>query len=134
MSCNIILRIMSNLSCYRYTGSWDTNIGTWDPRQYASASKIITSGKVYSLSLSDTRLVVATADRHIDIFDIRNTNTPLEKRESPLKHQTREVVCLRSGLGFILGSIEVCALKFIVFMLFLLIFCFAVVCHVCCNA
>lgn len=79
-----------------------------DPRSQTSAAKLSLPGKVYSLSLTDNKVVVATADRHIQIFDIRNMqHAPLEKRESPLKYQTRTVSCFLDGSAFAVGSVEV---------------------------
>ena len=79
-----------------------------DPRSQTSATKLSLPGKVYSLSLTDNKVVVATADRHILVYDIRNMqNNPLETRESPLKYQTRTVSCFRDGSAFAVGSVEV---------------------------
>jgi hypothetical protein len=65
------------------------------------------SGKVYSLSLTSTRLVVATADRHIVVYDKRNLAVPEQIRESPLRYLTRQISCFPNGEGFVIGSIEV---------------------------
>lgn len=46
----------------------------WDPRAppgAAQVARVALPGKVYSMSASDTRLVVGMAGRHIDIYDLR---------------------------------------------------------------
>jgi hypothetical protein len=91
-------------------GSWDSTMSVHDPRAQQSAAKISLPGKAYSLSLSDStnRVVVATSDRHILVFDTRNLQAgPEEVRESPLKCQTRDVACFLDGSAFAVGSIEV---------------------------
>ena len=45
------------------------------------------------------RLVVGTAGRQVHIYDIRNMNEPLQKRESSLKFQTRAIRCFPNGEG-----------------------------------
>ena len=56
--------------------------------------------------------MVATADRHIQVYDIHNLqNGPIESRESPLKYQTRKVSCFLDGSAFALGSVEVSKLN-----------------------
>ena len=79
-----------------------------DPRAQQSAEKVSLPGKVYSLSLNANKVVVATSDRHILVFDIRNLQKgPEEVRESPLKFQTRKVSCFLDGSAFAVGSVEV---------------------------
>lgn len=89
-------------------GSWDATLGSWDTRTSTPASAPIgVSGKVYSLSLTSTRVVVATSDRHITVFDKRNLSVPEQIRESPLRYLTRQISCFPNGEGFVIGSIEV---------------------------
>jgi hypothetical protein len=64
-------------------------------------------GKVYSLAVTATRLVVATADRHVMVYDLRNLSVPEQKRESPLRYQTRKIACFPNNSGFAIGSVEV---------------------------
>merc|ERR1712151_859886 len=48
--------------------------------------------KVFSLDIGlNYRVLVAGADRHVHIFDMRQMDAPVERRESPLKHQLRAV-------------------------------------------
>jgi cell cycle arrest protein BUB3 len=62
--------------------------------------------RVYSLSLVGNRLVVATAGRHVNIYDLRNMSQPEQKRDSSLKYQTRCVRCFPNGTGYALSSVE----------------------------
>lgn len=88
------------------TGSWDTSVSTWDPRSNNRTNQIPTDQKVYSISTVDNRLVVATAGRHVLIYDIRNLSQWEQKRESSLRHASRKVACFPNGSGFAMGSIE----------------------------
>ena len=94
-----------------FSGSWDRTVGGWDPR--ASNGRVATAevpGKVFALDLAfgaaDTKLVVGTSDRHVVLFDARNLSTPLQHRESSLKHQTRCLKCFPDATGYALSSIE----------------------------
>jgi mRNA export factor len=57
-------------------------------------------------------LVVGTAERHIQLFDLRNPTFPAKTVMSPLKWQTRAITCFpassktTNGPGFAIGSIE----------------------------
>ncbi|CAH2036286.1 unnamed protein product [Thlaspi arvense] len=93
------------------TGSWDKTIKCWDPRA-ASGPEGTQIGtyqqpeRVNSLSLVGNRLVVATAGRHVNIYDLRNMSQPEQRRESSLKYQTRCVRCYPNGTGYALSSVE----------------------------
>ena len=45
-------------------------------------------------------------NRHVVLFDARNLSTPLQHRESSLKHQTRCLKCFPDATGYALSSIE----------------------------
>jgi mRNA export factor len=53
-------------------------------------------------------MVVATAERHIQIFNLTNPNTAYKTITSPLKWQTRVVSCFTNSAssGFAVGSVE----------------------------
>jgi len=102
-----------------FTGSWDRTVGVWDERSAPNVSRPITSlpvpDKVYSMDICDERnlLLVATAGRHIYLYDTRSLGQPLQKRESSLKYQTRTVKFFGATSdeigqqgGFICASIE----------------------------
>eukprot|EP00271_Cylindrocystis_brebissonii_P002592 TRINITY_DN13345_c0_g1_i1.p1 TRINITY_DN13345_c0_g1~~TRINITY_DN13345_c0_g1_i1.p1 ORF type:complete len:344 (+),score=57.59 TRINITY_DN13345_c0_g1_i1:361-1392(+) len=96
------------------SASWDRTVRCWDPR----ANTITADGamiahvvaampeRVYSMSLSSQRLVVATAGRHVWVFDLRKMSQPEQRRESSLKYQTRCVRCYPNGTGYALSSVE----------------------------
>ncbi|GKC62630.1 mitotic checkpoint protein BUB3.1 [Tanacetum coccineum] len=62
--------------------------------------------RVYSISLIGNRVVVATAGRHVNVYDLRNMSQPEQRRESSLKYQTRCVRCCPNGTGYALSSME----------------------------
>ncbi|WOL16952.1 mitotic checkpoint protein [Canna indica] len=93
------------------TGSWDKTLKCWDPRGSGGPDRALVGTyplpeRVYSLSLVGYRLVVATAGRHVNVYDLRNMSQPEQRRESSLKYQTRCVRCYPNGTGYALSSIE----------------------------
>ncbi len=50
------------------------------------------------------RVTVGTAGSHISVFDLRKFGDPIEKKESPLKHQTRALATFPDNKGK--GDIE----------------------------
>ncbi|KAK9763607.1 mitotic spindle checkpoint protein Bub3 [Basidiobolus ranarum] len=89
------------------TGSWDKSVCLWDPRiQEALVGRYMQPSKVYSLDVTQNKLVVAMADRHVYIYDIRNMKETMQTRESSLKYMTRTVRCMPNGEGYATGSIE----------------------------
>eukprot|EP00897_Mesotaenium_endlicherianum_P010726 jgi/Mesen1/9682/ME000680S09083 len=75
------------------TGGWDHTLRCWDPRGPFGGSPAVASGQLpdraYSMSLVDHTLVVATAARHVWVYDLRRMPHPEQRRESSLKYQTR---------------------------------------------
>ncbi|KAJ3320838.1 hypothetical protein HDU76_000218 [Blyttiomyces sp. JEL0837] len=51
-------------------------------------------------------MVVATADRHVMIYNLHTPNTVYKQQQSPLKWQTRVVTCFPNASGYAIGSIE----------------------------
>ncbi|GAY48709.1 hypothetical protein CUMW_113770 [Citrus unshiu] len=93
------------------TGSWDKSLKCWDPRGASGQERTLVGTypqpeRVYSLSLVGNRLVVATAGRHVNVYDLRNMSQPEQRRESSLKYQTRCVRCYPNGTGYALSSVE----------------------------
>ncbi|RLN55439.1 hypothetical protein BBJ28_00017724, partial [Nothophytophthora sp. Chile5] len=51
-------------------------------------------------------VAVATSERQLTVYDLRNFAQPLTQRESPLKYQTRCVSVFPDLQGYALGSVE----------------------------
>jgi mRNA export factor len=51
-------------------------------------------------------MVVATAEKHVMIYNLTNPTVVYKQVESPLKWQTRVVSCFIKADGFAIGSIE----------------------------
>ncbi|XP_041991433.1 mitotic checkpoint protein BUB3.1-like isoform X2 [Salvia splendens] len=92
------------------TGSWDKTLKCWDPRSSSGQDRSVGTytqpERVYSMSVVGNRLVVATAGRHVNVYDLRNMSQPEQRRESSLKYQTRCVRCYPNGTGYALSSVE----------------------------
>lgn len=89
------------------TGSWDTTVRFWDSREKNCVGKYEqNNGKVYSLSVVDEKLVVATSDRKVLIWDLRNMSNFIARRESSLKYQTRCIRIFPKKEGYVMSSIE----------------------------
>lgn len=58
------------------------------------------------MSVSDEKIVVATSQRKVLVWDLRNMNQYLFRRESSLKFQTRAVKCFPNKEGYVMSSIE----------------------------
>lgn len=59
------------------------------------------------MDLSGQLLVVATAERKIQTFDLRNPGTQYGPTiDSPLKFQTRSIACFPDQTGYAIGSVE----------------------------
>ncbi|XP_053669133.1 mitotic checkpoint protein BUB3 [Anopheles marshallii] len=89
------------------TGSWDRTVKLWDVREKECVGTYEQSnGKVYSMSSIDEKLVVATSERKVLIWDLRKMDNYIERRESSLKYQTRAVRCFPNKEGYVMSSIE----------------------------
>jgi len=88
------------------SGGWDKQLKFWDARQPNPAGVIDLPGPVYDMDVKGNMMVVATAGRHLIIYDV--TGQPREhlRAESPLKYQTRCVACFPDMSGYAVGSIE----------------------------
>ncbi|KAJ6549185.1 WD40-repeat-containing domain protein [Mycena sp. CBHHK59/15] len=90
------------------TGSWDKTIKYWDLRAAAPVATVQLPERCYSFDVQYPLMVVGTAERHIQIFNLTNPTTPYKTIISPLKWQTRVVSCFTasSNSGFAVGSVE----------------------------
>ncbi|TBU32539.1 Poly(A)+ RNA export protein [Dichomitus squalens] len=88
------------------TGSWDKTIKYWDLRTPNPVSTVNLPERCYTMDVVYPLMVVGTAERHIQVFNLQNPTTPFKTLTSPLKWQTRVVSCFPSANGFAVGSIE----------------------------
>ncbi|KAI0925711.1 hypothetical protein AcV5_008375 [Taiwanofungus camphoratus] len=107
------------------TGSWDKTLKYWDLRTPNPVSTVQLPERCYTLDIVYPLMVVGTAERHIQIFNLTNptsaykvsrhhnesfegptTTSSAQTMISPLKWQTRVVSCFPSGNGFAVGSVE----------------------------
>lgn len=96
------------------SGSWDKTIKYWDMRQQGPAGTVQCQERVYTMDVKDNLCVVGTADRYINVIDLKNPTTFYKTLQSPLKWQTRVVSCFADSAGFAIGSIEGrCAIQYV---------------------
>lgn len=95
-----------NASEMLVTGSWDKKIRYWDLRTPNPVATVDVSDRVYTMDVSQGLLVVGTANRHINIFNLSNPTTIYKTAQSPLKWQTRVVKCFPDATGYVIGSVE----------------------------
>ncbi|KAI0288659.1 WD40-repeat-containing domain protein [Multifurca ochricompacta] len=88
------------------TGSWDKTIKYWDMRTANPVSTVQLLERCYTLDVSYPLMVVGTAERHVQIFNLTNPTTPYKTMPSPLKWQTRVISCFPNSTGFAMGSVE----------------------------
>jgi len=96
------------------TGSWDKTVKYWDLRQSTPAATLECQERVYSLDVKDKLMVIATADRYINVVNLDQPTKFYKTMQSPLKWQTRVVSCFSDATGFAVGSIEGrCAIQYV---------------------
>lgn len=97
------------------TGSWDKTILYWDLRQQSPVASVTCKDRVYSMAVRNSSLLaVATANRWIQIIDLKNPTTIFQTTLAPLKHQTRVVAPFLDGAGYAIGGVEGrCAFQYI---------------------
>jgi mRNA export factor len=88
------------------TGSWDRTLKYWDGRQAGPVGDVALPERVYAMDLNYPLLVVATAERHILVYDCRKPQAEYKRLVSPLKFQTRCIAAFPDRTGFCVGSIE----------------------------
>jgi len=96
------------------TGSWDKTIKYWDLRASTAVGSVTCQDRIYSMDVKDQLLVVATAERFIDVINLKEPMKFYKTMTSPLKWQTRVVSCFNDATGFAVGSIEGrCAMQYV---------------------
>ncbi|GJC98871.1 WD repeat domain-containing protein [Colletotrichum higginsianum] len=96
------------------SGSWDKTVKYWDMRSPTPAATLTCQERVYSIDVRNDLLVIGTADRYINVVDLKNPTKFYKTLQSPLKWQTRVVSCFTDGAGFAIGSIEGrCAIQYV---------------------
>lgn len=85
---------LNTSSCQRFliSGSWDKTIALWDERCPLTNQKtVLMPSKPISMDVNDTMIVIATADHMIYLNDLRKSDSFVQKRESPLRHQISSI-------------------------------------------
>jgi len=96
------------------TGSWDKTVKYWDFRSQQAVATLQCQERVYTMDVRDNLLVVGTADRYINVVDLKDPVKFYKTLQSPLKWQTRVVSCFTDSQGFAIGSIEGrCAIQYV---------------------
>ncbi|XP_074570869.1 protein RAE1 [Curcuma longa] len=88
------------------TGSWDKTLRYWDTRQAQPVHSQQLPERCYAMSVQYPLMVVGTADRQLQIFNLQNPQTVFKTITSPLKYQTRCLAAFPDQQGFLVGSIE----------------------------
>ena len=96
------------------TGSWDKTVKYWDFRSSQPAGTLQCQERVYTMDVRDNLLVIGTADRYINVVNLKEPTKFYKTLQSPLKWQTRVVSCFTDSQGFAIGSIEGrCAIQYV---------------------
>ncbi|KAF5366977.1 hypothetical protein D9758_003962 [Tetrapyrgos nigripes] len=90
------------------TGSWDKTLKYWDLRSSTPIASVTLPERCYTFDVQYPLMVVGTAERHVQIYNLSNPTTPYKTIISPLKWQTRVISCFTASpnSGFAVGSIE----------------------------
>ncbi|GJE91739.1 WD40 repeat-like protein [Phanerochaete sordida] len=86
------------------TGGWDKTLRYWDLRSPAPAAVIQLPERLYTMDVKYPWLVLGTADRHIQIYDLSNPTVVFNQSQSGLAMQTR-VVSMGDGV-YAYGNVE----------------------------
>ncbi|KAK4453812.1 WD40-repeat-containing domain protein [Podospora aff. communis PSN243] len=96
------------------TGSWDKTVKYWDFRSAQPVGSLQCQERVYTMDVRDNLLVIGTADRYINVVNLKDPGKFYKTLQSPLKWQTRVVSCFTDSQGFAIGSIEGrCAIQYV---------------------
>ena len=96
-----------NLSQCLYTGSWDKTLKIWDERSGNKETVHELSDKVYGLSVTRNKVVIAMANNRVVIYDTRGSKEIITEDDTGVgKYQIRCCRAMPSGDGYALGSVE----------------------------
>lgn len=88
------------------TGSWDKTIKYWDLRSPNPIHTQPVPERIYAMDCVHPLLVVGTADRAIQVYNLAQPQQPYKQLVSPLKYQTRALTCFPDSQGYLIGSVE----------------------------
>lgn len=88
------------------SGGWDGKLHFWDQRQPTPVGTLELPERCYDLDVRGNMMVVATAERHILVYNMTGAPTLHTQMLSPLKLQSRCIACFPDMTGFAVGSIE----------------------------
>lgn len=99
------------------SSSWDSTLHLHHLAHPGDFSTVALPSKPFSLSASPTKLVVAMANRAVNIYELEalaqaaqqggDVNIqPWQQRESSMKYMTRAVACMPNDAGYASSSIE----------------------------
>lgn len=88
------------------SGGWDKMLKFWDARQPNPVGTLQLPERCHDLDVRDSLMVVATAGRHIISYNVQGQPQEHQRKESPLKFQTRCIAAFPDTMGYAVGSIE----------------------------
>ncbi|GAA5825164.1 hypothetical protein JCM11251_006126 [Rhodosporidiobolus azoricus] len=88
------------------TGSWDKTLRYWDLRQPTPAVTVQLPERCYALDVTYPLMVVGTAERQIQIFNLNTPGQAFKTITSPLRWQTRTIACFPDAAGYAIGTVE----------------------------
>lgn len=111
---NVIFDARHNLLI---SGSWDGTLHLHSLDRPGTFSTVKLDAKVFSMSVSETKCVVAMANRAVNIYELDALAKaagqgevvqvePWQRRESSMKYMTRAVACMPNDAGYASSSIE----------------------------
>ncbi|BGP25762.1 mRNA export factor [Rhodotorula toruloides] len=88
------------------TGSWDKTLKYWDLRTPNPVASVQLPERCYTLDVVYPLMVVGTAERQIQIFNLNQPTQAFKTITSPLRWQTRVISCFPDATGYAVGTIE----------------------------
>ena len=89
------------------SGGWDNKLKFWDCRSPNPVGELNLGQPIYALDVKDGLMVAGTAGRQLYIYDVSGPQPrEFQRKDSPLKFQTRCISCFPDATGFAVGSIE----------------------------